>query len=126
LYMACEFAHADAVTALMESAPHQQALHMADVAGIDALAAAARGGNVAIVKALIESGSPLGTPAQDGALATHQAVWCGHMEVLKYLLDNHADDFPIEATNSHGDTVLQVCLCPHFTLIRTHSHTPFS
>jgi ankyrin repeat protein len=79
--------------------------------GIDSFSAAARGGSVAIVESLAKAGSPLTNTAMDGALATHQASWCGHLDLLTHLLNNHADEFPIGATNMHGDTVLQIAAC---------------
>lgn len=115
LWMACMYGHPAAVAALLEtpcqSFSPSEALHMADVQGIDALSAAARGGSVAVVQRLIQAGSPLNNNAMDGALATHQAAWCGHLDLVTHLLDKHAEAFPIGAVNAHGDTVLQIAAC---------------
>eukprot|EP00038_Savillea_parva_P027084 m.57504 g.57504 ORF g.57504 m.57504 type:complete len:752 (-) comp7767_c1_seq1:69-2324(-) len=111
LFEACMFGQPEAARALLVPVEGQQpraALEMADEQGLDPLNMAARAGSIDTIKILLEFGAPLGTRTMDGALATHQAAYSGHIEAVEYLLDTHPDHFPLEATNTNNDTVLQI------------------
>ena len=87
------------------------ALEIADIFGLIPLSAAARGGSLRTVTEIVKMTPPairersLNLSTQDGGYATHHAAWCGHTEIVDFLLGKGIGG---AVTNSNGDTVMHI------------------
>ena len=67
----------------------------------DAFIAAARDGNLAVVKLFVTAGWSVETAATNGSTVLHYAAWKGHLSVVQYLVGQGAN---VLATNNVGWT----------------------
>jgi ankyrin repeat protein len=76
--------------------------------GVEVLTAklidAAKAGNLARVKALVQAGAPAEAADYDGRSAMHLAAASGHVDILQYLQSQHGCD--ISAVDRYGNTPL--------------------
>ena len=70
--------------------------------GQDVLASAARGGSLDCLKYLISQG--MNTRSKNGQSILHQAAYCGHESVVRYLCENYFQLLSCKTT--HGQTAL--------------------
>eukprot|EP00041_Stephanoeca_diplocostata_P033392 m.1102612 g.1102612 ORF g.1102612 m.1102612 type:complete len:628 (-) comp24326_c0_seq94:1985-3868(-) len=106
LSLACDNGHPDVALLLLEHVG-AGALQTTDLNGLDPLAYAVRGGSLALVKDMLARGANPFSRAQDGSTSLHHAAWCGHKEILQYLLQHPSVTDP-NVTNANGDSVLHI------------------
>jgi ankyrin repeat protein len=110
LLLACLMQHHDTAMRLIAHIG-PSALEIADIFGLIPLSAAARGGSLQTVTEIVKM-TPAATrerslnlSTQDGGYATHHAAWCGHTEIVDFLLGKGVSS---GVTNSNGDTVMHI------------------
>ena len=89
LHWACEMNMANAVDVLLER--DKSKVNVADAQGQTPLCIAAAGGNLAIVKSLLNAGATVNQMAEDGQTPVHAAVASKSPEVLKLMIEQGAD-----------------------------------
>ncbi|XP_061185021.1 ankyrin-2-like [Saccostrea echinata] len=102
LHIACLSGKFEICEYLVEN--HSNLLDVRDRFSNSVLHDAARGGNIQIVKLLIEKGMDINTLQKDGETILHQSCRSGKMEMCRYLV-NHSSDL-LEIRDNNGWTVL--------------------
>ena len=101
--------------------PQQQARAALAGRGISynaaAFIAAARDGNLAVVKLFVQAGMSVETAAANGSTVLHYAAWKGHLAVVQYLVGQGAN---VLATNNVGWTPMNDARSAGHTAVVTY------